>query len=428
MSIFLFLSLCFLCVLSYFFCGKKISSPSVIVNFSFLLSSCFVCVYEDYWELTMSSDAVFLILACLVIFLVGNTTMYRLCSFNHKERFNIEKKEFSYPNVIVIVTIFIGILIAYQFYQSVFSMIDTLNLDYTQQFLQAREDSLLYGWDIPNWMKFGLSLVNCMAFVSVYCIVYNTCTRGFVKQDIKLMIPIFIFVVITIVKMARIDLLQLFLYSAYLYILLTSILREDYSIKRQIQYLLFTGIIFMVLFCSLRYLRGGEYDIILHIARYFGGPLLCFSMYLDHTAYPFYYTPSLGWNTFRSLYLDIIRLTSNDVPTLMSTDGIPVYGYDFTCNVYTALAVYYEDFGYIGCIFAFLFLSLIFTIFHTYIIKNKISGVLLIIYADISTSLFMLPISEIFFSNQIQFSRIGHFLLIFLLMKLCIKKRILFDK
>ena len=421
MSLFLVIVLTFILIYSYFFLGKRISSPSITVCFSFLCSSFFVLLYEDYWQLEMSVVATVIILGAVVIFFAGNLCMVKFSKYvwNIAE-FSVEKFVFCFPGWLLCVYFMVGIIVLYNYYNILFYFINTVNLDITKQFLQVREQSLEGMFTFSPILSVGLSLINCSAFISVYCLLHNVMVRGWLKEDFRFCIPIMMSLCVTTIKMARIDMLQLFLYSITVYSLLLQFYYKSSAVKKFIKYLIIVGAIFLCLFGVLRFLRGGEYDFILHIAKYFGGGLLCFSLYIDHMETPFYPNSYFGIHTFSAIY-NTLRSIGFSIPLNFPMDGMSKHGFDFDCNVYSALAPYYEDFGVMGCITIFFLLSCFYSLYHEFIVRNVKCGFWLIVYADLSTTLFLLPISEIFFSAQIAASRIAHFMLSFIIYRILCK-------
>ena len=417
MTVFFCFELIILGIVAYYGTNKSFASPAVVTVFSFLCSAVACLCYEDYWQLSLSAVVILYISSAIVALLAGAIlSSWTVESFIQKKNTRYLNYRFVADNYFIGIYFIIACISVYQFYDLLFSAIDVSRLESTEYLVKSRELMLNGMIEQSPVLKFGLSIVNCAAYVSIYYLIYNTHYFGFSRNEIKFIIPIIVFLVLTTIKAARIDLLQVFLYGSTIYVLLNELdNKKGYTIKI-IKGIAAGGSVFLLIFLLLRFLRGGEFDPFIHLAKYIGGGMLCFGLYFEGFDSPFTQNGVWGIHTFSAIY-NSLRLIGFDIPVLpvpMGGETFVTHGYDFDCNVFSALSNYHEDFGVLGSLIIFFIIGLMYSVFHRYIQKRAIKGLILMMYADSLTGVFLLPVAEqIFNEHIISFSRIAHFVLLF---------------
>ncbi len=267
-------------------------------------------------------------------------------------------------------------------------------------------------------------------YISTYIFTHNfilSRKNGEKKTELRYLIPIFLYLPISILAGSRANVLY---YITY-FILLWVIIDKYYSKRGNIKFgtmvrILLIVIVVIVAFSNLRTLVGrvNESGIYEYIAMYFGAPIINFDQYLNHMAQDNY--ALFGREIFRGVYSFLEQSGVINNLEELSRTFVTIRGTS-TGNVYTAYKYMYTAAGYTGIIIFQGLYGMIFGYLTTRLRDisefDRINGRVILYCAIIHVIIFH-PFSELFFSTVISFNYFAFILLFLVLRYFLIKVKI----
>lgn len=429
MSAVVFLLSVLLLINSYLFLGRKLVSPATVSCATIALSTIIGFFFEDYWGVTLSWDTVIIIVGALFLIFFGNLVAYMwgkkfFCSRSFQVR-----GPYRLPDWFMGVYILFLFSMLYNYYTAFEYFLSFLNpnLPNTDILLMVNEAKHAGGEVIPFHLQVVTSVNNCLFIACLYCLIYNVVFFSIKKSDFKFFLPIMAYTGTSVLSSSRIDFLTPFLYAVTLSVMLYTYKMTNQPTRILKNVLLYVGvasIVFFAWFALLRYFRGGDFDVMNHFAIYISGGLYAFSAYYEGFINPFLASSTFGVHTFKAVYdsLASVGLHYNELEGLVSSTTF-IETATFRTNVYSVFCALVEDFGVAGCWFVLFLLAVLMGAYQTCIDQLKYQGIVLIIFTETFTVFYMLPVTEMFFASHfISFSRIAHFVLIYLVLEFLIKK------
>lgn len=398
----------------------EMSSPIIISSFVVFFSSFIGIFFENSWNLYIHTETVLVVVGSLISIFLGDLFARQYRRLFDYSCLNIKYKYVIKNNYVFLYIVF-GVILLYEYYLNIEHFIFTMGLfdiKNTDVLLAVREARDNY--EMPITLKVFTSFNNCLFITSCYCLIYNGIFFKLTKDDLKFLLPIIVYTATSVLNAARIDFLGPFFYVITLSLILLSY-KYNYKIviRKSIIKLFIASVAFLGLFALLRYFRGGEFNVFNHLAVYISGGLYCLDEYLMGRIYPFIHSTDFGSHTFLALYnlLDNFGIKTDISGSVTGTAYVQRAGFD--CNIYTAFAPLVEDFGMSGCWFVMFIISMLMSLFYRFLLRKKKMGILLIMYAETMNIFFMLCIDQALFkAHFLPISRVVHFILVYMILRL----------
>ena len=405
---------------------RDIFSPSSVLCESYLLAILCAIYNVDLWDFEIHTNTFLVILVGLIAFIIPSFlfVLIRIKRKNHKCVKKISYIDFpaSTINLLTMVSLIIFIVYIYFFLKAIgnFSSFS----EFSAKMEYYREMTQFSGIDyIPTLVNFLSKYCRALAYICTYILINNILYCKFNKMKmrkfINIIIPIFIYIPLSLTSGARFDLIVYFITCLIIFsILYKKIYKKNLNIKKLIKIVI---IIFVILFAfsQSRTLVGrtSKSDTITYISSYFGGSIASFDMYIQDVASGI---KTNGKELFFGIYKFLNQLgisninSSSDSMEFRVADSGVLIG-----NVYTGFRKMHHDFGLGGLIFFQVLLACIFNMLYYSISdknseKNKIDLEILI-YADIMYCLFLHSFSEFFYSTILSFNYMSIFIIMVLI-------------
>lgn len=406
---------------------RDIFSPASLICESYIFALICAIYNINNWGLSLNSSTFYIIILGLLAFLIPSFFLslinYKKNQFSQKKEGIKQLKLLNFPKNIVIFLNIINFIIFFLyiifFYKALKSLPVTGSFSYKMEVY--RELTQFEGKEyIPSIINLLSKFCRAFAYVSMYILVNNLLYS--LKNNLKYrnkiiyLIPIIIYIPLSLTSGARFDLIIYIITSAFMYIILY---RRAYHRNLKTKKLLkMVILVFMVLllFSASRTLVGrtSKSDPITYITTYFGGSIACFDMYLQD--YPneditrgeelFY-----GFNKLMvQLHLKDNLSEKSSMKFRVSNTGVLIG------NIYTGFRKMHHDYGKIGIVAFQVLLSIIFNKMYYSILNYKESkyglDFRIILYCSLIYCLVLHSFSEFFFSTVISFNYIALFIII----------------
>ena len=417
----LFISLIVIFLLSYFF-TRKIMSPACILSGVYAVSVYLAILNIERWNISLSSKTVFLILIGVISFVIPSiiiTLLYFYNNHNNKGNKPIEMKKIEVDrivlNILLLIQVLTSLLYIYYCSKSIGTNLNLFNfaskMSEYRQLKMVDDDSL---FQIPllvkQLVKFSKAIIFCYTFVIINNIVVTRKNNEKAKTPIKWYIMIVFFFFQSVFSASRFDLAIIFIYViTILYLLLFN---EKSVIKSKMNFKLVLKIIAVIfvlgfLFSSTKEIfgRSGDKTTSEYISSYFGGSIELLDLYMNN---PIPKSSIVGKETFFSLNNTLISDQSSKYTIHLEfrrSNGI------WIGNVYTALRMYYQDFGMIGVIVLQILYSIIMTTLFLKClnIDSNIIPFKVLLYGIISFTLVLHSYRDFFYSTIISVNYLNIF-------------------
>ncbi|MDK7472873.1 O-antigen ligase [Bacillus paranthracis] len=382
-----------LLLLSYFLTNKDILSPWFISCSMYLISTIFLAINAENWNVEIGAKTVLTIICALIIFGVGELVV----RYAYEKRTTTGKKStaIQLPNngrPIVIPTYQIGLITVAMLIILMWYFKETYRLsllggnpgDYTLMLKYARSASVTNA--INPILTLLLALCTSMAYFLIFVIMYN---KIYFDKKVKwrvYLIPLIFFVGQLVLTTGR----QFFIQLITTFIIISFILiKRKNNWSRKNKKLIYIGLLAILLFLGLFFLLGfltnksflGFYRT---ISIYIGSSIVGLDHYLKN---PTASSPYIGGNTLFGIYASLGQFGFS-VPKLYAPLEFFYIGYDGS-NIYTPLRRYIQDFSFLGMCLIQLLLGMIYASALMYIRSRQKIGVSIIIFA-----MFFYPIVE----------------------------------
>lgn len=407
---FLLIILIFLLMASYVLCDRDMMAPDVLYIAGFVLAVIAASMNVSAWGIDLSAKTIMIIIAGTLSF-VSVGMLYR---FSHKKyafqgHAEIEHIQVArWKNVLVIA---FGILTMILYYKEAVRLSAYAD-SYWKSFgvMVAYKRVISYGDmslnPIVNQMT---KMVYSFGYVYMFIFMNNVFAskeKHRVRRNIEYLVPAFLFVVMSIIKGNRVDIMQLVVMTVFLYYMFLhrKVGWNKHISGKMLKKAIVIFAIGMVIFYYMKELVGrvSSLNFLEYITQYIGGSIQLLDQYVregTHTTnVPFGETLTGLITGLRKLGLTTASLRKQLEFRYTPTDI-------YLGNVYTALRRYYNDAGWIGVVIFPAVLSLIMNAFYRKIRlykNNTIKHVYgIVVYASL---LYVVPfqaMEDSFYINKI---------------------------
>ncbi len=415
-----------LCVLTIWLFKKDFFAPAFIVCLVFVISTVF-CIYNyERWELwNYHFYTVFVIVSCLVVFIIVSYLTNKLCekktARNTKSnkalssnRKNVVGQSIINLNIwikIGLLALFVGMIVL-----SVYEVFRIASLtDFDGSFFAMLENyrkmtsySLKYQ---PTLLFRVLQKVTTgLCYVLIYIIIRNLFNKDKFRKNIVYLVCILLFIVQSFTVSARAPILRIAAAALFLIFIFAN-RRVKWQKNLFSKFMKVGAICFVVLligFFATKGLtgRGKNYDPMNYLSIYAGGSIELLDLYLEKPAEKVEGT--VGKETFYGLNSALSRVGIGDVKYTKHLEFRKVKKSQVG-NVYTPFRRYIADFGLFGCYILVAIVSAIFSWMYfciTSIAKRKTydKDWLVVLYSLIVYVLFLYSIDDQLFTTVISFN------------------------
>lgn len=416
-------------IFSYYMLGENLTSPSMVACFSFLLVSLSAAFYCSFYGYDIHLLTCITIVSALVLILLGNICGSIIAKkyINYSDKKH-EEYRFVLDNKIWIIYFLITAIMVYVTYQDMLRTayaFQTVITDETMILFFAREASLQGMGYHTFGVTYYMAISNCLAYVSMYCLSYNWINYGLKKKDAFFLIPIMFFCIDTVLGGGRTGFIRAFFYMGMFLSVMLSIKYKDkiQSINWKImKRSIIAFSLFLIFFFSLRYFRGGEFDVFDQVFKYFGAQIPALDGFLEGEVTVVRDINLFGPNTFLGIYRSL-RDMGFDFPKIYAPAEFVFIG-NMETNVYTFLMRYIYDFGYIITMVIVFLYGLGYGSADAYIKKTENKGWKLLLYVFLASPLCEVAIEERVFLEIVSLATIEQIIVIYLFYKMMMYFRV----
>lgn len=387
-----------------FFIGEKdITSPWIIVCGIFLISSLVAAINRSIWGTSIDSYTVIIIVSALVCFGLGQ---YVIQYFFYKSHFMMttenETNTVLRPSRVFVSIICFAMIIMFLYYAN---QLYKLSLSYGnnngfKEMIYYVRTAIVDGGDINKIANHFQCLCQCIAYIfaTIFCkdLIYS----GLNKQNIIYCVPTIIYIPFLILKGERTGFIYLIVF-VFIIGAFFSQRKSNGSIKTSIKIVLAGCLglfLFFIVFRLSGFLKqsGVGVSAFESISKYTGFSIPAFDEFLKNpfpeNTYFGEYTLNRIYSITNQLHLTNIPLSSRYLPFLTLPNGT-------SANVYTALARYIQDFGYLGMYITMLCMGIIYSCMWKLVKKIHKIDLGVIFYAMFFYPLALISIDDVFFNE-----------------------------
>lgn len=354
----LFFVYLFLCVLAFFLSKGRISSPSVIMLFSFCVMFVLALVCYDYFRFEIKVRTFWIMTIAGVAFLV--TEQFINLVFIQR---NTRKRVID-PTPIVIDKVWIRIILLFTLFTLFFSIYVIMHTStgswttrmYIYKSLMINDSGAIpHRTFLSQIYKIDLAMVHVLGYVTVYNILV---CKSKIRDNILNIIIIFVFAVAAFTSQAaRQPMMEYIVYLGLIFVLIKERDKEKKDIVKFIIYAIpiVYGLAFLfykTMTLAGRTMHTGK-TVLHYIAEYFCGGLYAFNHHINEPAISTYF----GRQSFKELYSFFTKLHLMDSSIVNFQPSFDKYG-----NTATLYGRWYEDFGTLGVIIMSILVSACFAI------------------------------------------------------------------
>ena len=409
-----------------------ILNPICIVTCLMTFSVFLATTKIDRWHLYMSVDASLLIISSLSCFILSGLWA------DWKIKKNIggipvikENCVYSISNTGILLMSLIILLLGYfqyrEFYDSSVMLGNRAGpFDFSSMIKAIRPSIERETFRFSRWNAYRRVVSEIMVDCCIFLFYIRSITRKegfcFVK-NLKYLFPFFAFFPFFACSTDRMSLLGFLLFVMFSGSIIFQI-KRDFSLKSKVNSIIFFiafGVTFFVLFLAFGMLSGkvsiggrSPYEILVH---YGGVSMPAFSIFLEHVRIE---SPYIGSFTLGGIYGNLNRLGAELPPVKYFLPF--VHFNDINTNVYTLLARYINDYGFIGMHLIMSFLGMFYVMFYDYVRVISKKYDLIIVYSLLLFPLFFATNDEYFLKNILTTTTIYELICIYLVFLFFVKK------
>ena len=421
-----------LCLLVFILTEYDILNPVCIVT-SLMTCSVFLATTKiERWHLYMSVDASLLIVSSLLCFIFGGVWADWQIKNNIQGIPVIKEKcvySISQSNLILMGLIIL--VLGYFQYKEFYDASKILGnqsgpLDFSSMIKAIRPSIERETFKFSRWNSYR----NIIAQMILFCSTFIFCVRSIqnnerfcFKNNLFYLLPLLpysLFIMCSTGRTLPLDYLLFVLVSGSIIFQI----RAGFTLKSRTKIInVFIGValLFFIIFLAMGTLSGkvriggrGPYEILVHYA---GLSMPAFSVFVEqiHTEVPY-----IGNTTLLGIYNNLNRLGA-DLPSVKLF--LPFVRFnDITTNVYTMMARYIKDYGYIGMHLIMVFLGLFYVVFYDYLrfISKKLDFIPY--YGIIPMTLFFAINDDRFFTQVLNTATLYRFVSFYLIFKFFVLK------
>lgn len=416
----LLISLVILLIISLYISKKDVFSPWTISISMFLVSSSIAALNIDLWG-DISSVTVIIIILGLIFFGLGEILTRSVLSklLNSKKNSNKYSKErtlfpIHVPGIIIsIVLIFFIVTFILMFRETYQMSILAGNPQGVSTMMIYARNAQVEGMSFSNFVSL---LYNLSFSISYYlCFVYLYNQIIFEKKSNVLLIPIFIFLIMSYLPTGRTLYINFIATNLMMYFLLLRIKQygKNIRISKALVYGLIALIAFFVLFIFLgtftakTNLENG----VEKISIYAGSSIKALDIYLQQPNNNG--AEAFGQETLINIYGFLSKINIS-VPVTSRHLEFVQFGDYLTTNIYTALRRYINDYGVVGMVMLQYLIGCFFGGFYFIVKYLKVNLIWILIYSYFFYALVMQSIDDIFLSEMLNYVTIFRIIVIFI--------------
>lgn len=383
----LFFLILVLLYISFFINNQDLFSPSVLMCLGFVLATASAMMNIDEWKINLHIKTVLVIIIGMISFILGELLINSKNKNYYMKNSFVENKLIYIDNYKIILFIIFDIVVIYLYYKEVVR-IASLGHSYWQSkgLMAAFKMQSTYSTDVEsaiNSVVIQLSkLTTTSSYVFLFILINNLMndirkTKIKIKSNFKLLIPIFLYIGLQMIKGVRITLITMFVSTFFL---INYFWHRKLGWNKKISYkFIKTGVIsfaaFLVIFFITKEIVGrvSSDNFLDYITKYTGGSIQLLDTFLKDT----------------TIKKDKVFLSETLTGFLISFNKMGIYdttilkqlefrGTDtgiYLGNVYTAFRRYYSDLGWLGLfIFPFILSCFMTRMYNLVKLKYKLSN------------------------------------------------------
>ncbi|MBO6116627.1 MAG: oligosaccharide repeat unit polymerase [Ruminococcus sp.] len=405
-----------------------ILSPSVIVSAVMTASSVLAVISNSYWQITIHQNTVLILTSGVFFFIIGD-----LCGAlffaNKSKKKDVFISHIEIDNGVLFFVFCFGLVTVAWHLKFVMSNTGIVT-SFTQMTSSYRMDVLRGTLDnkMPGMLNRFITFNMYLAYLFTYVFVHNCITSKRFKKNLKLLIPVAVFFVDSIIDAARGYLVN-WVIALVVYYYLVNVRLNGWKLRNTIRSTKNILIVFAagaIAFTLLGTIvgRSDEYGIVYRIAQYAGGGIILFDLYLNQTPV---FSKVPGEYTFTAMNKYIYRHFHIEKYDYIRFLEFRYHkGYNMG-NVYTAFRPYHQDYGYIGMVILTILFALFFSVFYRSIVNNHLKSNFsfkLYLYGYMANAMFLFSFDDKFFSTYAAPSFITNIIIMFCLSMLVLNIRI----
>lgn len=390
-------------ILSFWYLKRNIMNPINILSIGFLVGALALYYAKDDWNVSLENKTVFILILGTIVYCIGvlfaEFIVDAFFSESSLEKRNYLESRLSSNSVLIIALIIVEIIVTLVVYKYImeFSGATSLSdaISYYRDTLMSANANLV---QFPGWLNQMMKVTMAGSYVSLFIFMYFRLVRG-EKESWVLVIPIIVYMVQSLLMGGRLQLIRVMLFTLICAYFLTMYKSKS---SNKANHFVIASSKWLIIILPFFYLikgflgRTSSDTFLTYIARYLGGPIECFDLYIKGH----YFSSHLkGQETFASIYQlitgkgDIQSLTFR---WMQSPNGI------WVGNVYTGYKRYFVDFGITGVFVLLFLLGLIFGYMYFVILRSikrrNLAGYVLMCYGFFAYSIFFEFFDDTFFS------------------------------
>lgn len=383
---------------------RDLMAPAFIFCVMYTFSIGSALINRKRWGLEISVKTFTIYTVGLLIFILVNLTCKYIFSKDRQvflKSESIQRININYTFTLVLVVI--SIITIYMWIKNV-KIIAGVSVS-LGQIMEAYRLKTSYSVNadvsMPGYITQLAKIVIASGYVYGFIFINNVLSKDFKRRDILLLIPVLLYVIMSIYDSNRLNFLQIAAtFVVYYYLLASTDSNFNKKAGKFLCKLLILFSLLLLVFYSVRLLVGREGSkdtgLIEYITMYSGGPLKLFDMFIRD---PIHSTDVWGKETFISLNGNLNDLGIINIPKYLGHKEFRSYNGIGLGNVYSAYREWYADFGMTGVvvlqsIFATFFSIFYYTLKSVGYTKHRFA---LIMYGYMAATIFLHPIDDQFF-------------------------------
>ena len=407
--------------------------PVCIVTFVMTASAFLAATKIEQWHLPMSINASLLIVTSLICFIAGGLWVdWRIKKNLNGIPVNKECCEYSISDSGLLLILLVILVLAFFQYREFYDSSVMLGnhsgpFDFSSMIKTIRPSIERETFKFSRWFFYRVYIVQGLVFCSLFVFfarsIQGNC-RFQIVHNIKYLAPLLIYVVFFLCDTGRTQPLDIMLFGLLTGAIIYQI-RNHFSVKSKTNILIaciVCGLFFLSFFFALGTLSGkvaegmSLYEILVHYA---GLSMPAFSVFLEQLRVENSY---IGSTTLYGIYNNLNRLGAGLPPVKLFLPFVYFKGVD--TNVYTMMARYITDYGFIGMHLVMAFIGMFYVTFYDYIryVAKRIEWVPY--YGFLPITLFFAMNDERFLSQIINTATLYKFVLFFLVFKIFVHRTV----
>lgn len=414
-------------IISFFVSKFDLLSPWLISIAMYFISSLFVVLNKENWDITVSPYTTLIIIIALLAFGFGETFARLISNDKSTVLFDKPQNKIRLNKGLNLLVYTFSIVILVWYYYRMKQIATLVGYKSGQNLLiqYARLGVLQYGISIGPFLAISTFILRSLSYIYTFIFLYNMSLfkDRMLKKEIHYLIPSLFYLIQYSLSGSRGAFIEYFSFViVILGIFMIKTRRKNVETNKKIaKYAILGLILFFIVFILLGNLKGWKgYDVKSILATYTGGSILALDNYLNSTKVPNNYFAEetlIGVNNL----LSRIGIYDKDFSRILEFTDISS---GISTNIYTSLRRYIQDFGVIGMLIIQYTIGVFFGLLYSSIKKMKNLNYTIIFYSLIFMAIVYQSLDEQFFTTFLSMTQIFTLLFTYLLYRLFIKMRI----